>query len=113
MYKQYCSCDSGLWAVVNNAGVVGLTGVAEWLQGQDYKDVFDVNLFGTVSVVQAFLPLLKKCKGRIVNTASIVGRLALPGSAPYVISKYAVEAYSDIIRLVQHFIDGPFKANYF
>ena len=64
-----------------------------------YAQVFNINLFGMVEVTRIFLPLLKRGhKGCIVNTASIMGRLATPLCAPYVCSKFGVEAYSDIIR---------------
>lgn len=43
---------------------------------------------------------LNKFRGRIVNTASICGRVALPITGPYNVSKYGVEAYSDTIRQV-------------
>jgi len=47
---------------------------------------------------KALLPLLRKSKGRIVNVASIAGRVGLPTEPAYCVSKYGVEAYSDILR---------------
>ena len=85
--------------MLNNAGIVNpSSGPAEWLTKDDYLKTCAVNLFGLIDVTKAFLPLLRKAKGRIVNTSSIAGRVSFPGSAPYSVSKYGVEAYSDCIR---------------
>ena len=73
-------------------------GPAEWLIKKDYQDCCDVNLFGLIDVCRIFLPLIKKTKGRIVNTASIVGRMGFPGSAAYVVSKYGVEGFTECLR---------------
>ncbi|KAL5006911.1 hypothetical protein ScPMuIL_015717 [Solemya velum] len=91
----------GLWGLVNNAGIAGSVGWSDWLKKQDYVDCLDINLFGLIEVTNAFLPLVRKGNGRVVNTASILGRITA-GSAPYVISKYGVEAYSDCLRREQY-----------
>jgi len=57
-----------------------------------------VNTLGMVRTTHAFKALLKRARGRIVNTASVCGRVALPCTGPYSVSKHAVEAYSDILR---------------
>ena len=65
----------------------------------DYMEVMEVNLYGMINMVDTFLPLLKKQTGsRIVNTASIYGRVAAKNSGPYSVSKFGVEAYSDVLR---------------
>lgn len=89
----------GLHGIVNNAGITGNSLWDDFLNVQDYQDVFNVNLLGIVRVTHAFMDLVKKAKGRIVNTASICGRIALPSLGPYTVSKYGVEAYSDTIRV--------------
>ncbi len=89
----------GLWALLNNAGKTGNNGPAEWLIKQDYEDVFAVNLLGAIDMTVTFLPVIKKAKGRIVNTSSMAGRLSFAETAPYCISKFGVEAFSDSIRL--------------
>ena len=82
---------------MNNAGIGVLCGM-EWLELSDYEDVMKTNVFGTVSVTMTFMPLIKQALGRVVNTSSIFGRLSLPMAAPYCMTKYAVEAYSDALR---------------
>ncbi|KAH9508455.1 Retinol dehydrogenase 16 [Bulinus truncatus] len=89
--------DKGLWGLVNNAGILGHVGVTEALTKEDYLEVFDVNVFGLIEVTRHFLPLVRKAKGRVVNTASVAGRLALL-LGTYSVSKFCVEAYSDILR---------------
>ncbi|XP_077978848.1 retinol dehydrogenase 7-like [Glandiceps talaboti] len=91
----------GLWGLVNNAGIPGLTCPYEWLTKEDFQQVIDVNLLGMIDVTNVFLPLIKKSKGRIVNIASIMGRAVIPGGC-YSISKAGVEAYSDGLRIMLH-----------
>ncbi|ELT96200.1 hypothetical protein CAPTEDRAFT_5213 [Capitella teleta] len=90
----------GLWGLVNNAGIPGShIGPMDWLTLDDHREVFDVNYFGLVAVTEAFLPLLKKEKGsRIVNTASILGRMTMMFSGSYTATKHAVEGYSAVLR---------------
>ena len=70
----------------------------------DYRRQFEVNLFGQITVTQAFLPLLgarKSClhpPGRIVNMSSVSGKIAYPFLSAYAASKYALEALSDSLR---------------
>ncbi|WAQ94286.1 H17B6-like protein [Mya arenaria] len=88
----------GLWAVVNNAGVLGTTsGPTFWATRADYDNVLAVNLYGVVLVTNAFMPLIMKEKGRVVNISSVLGRFAF-SNAPYAVSKHGVEAFSDNLR---------------
>jgi NAD(P)-dependent dehydrogenase (short-subunit alcohol dehydrogenase family) len=48
----------------------------------------EVNVIGHIGVTQAFLPLIRKERGRIINIGSMAGRVALPFSGPYASSKY-------------------------
>lgn len=83
--------------MINNAGRSVPAGPNEWMQIEDFRKVLDVNLMGVVEVTLKFLPLLKKAKGRVVNVASVLGRLSLVGGG-YCLSKYGVEAFSDSLR---------------
>ena len=88
---------------MNNAGIMQRKlGPVEWLIREDYQECCNVNLFGMIDVTKTFLPLLKRKKGRIVNTASIVGRMGQPHSAAYTVSKYGVEGFSECLRYHHH-----------
>uniref|UniRef100_UPI0037E758A9 retinol dehydrogenase 1 n=1 Tax=Semicossyphus pulcher TaxID=241346 RepID=UPI0037E758A9 len=90
--------ERGLWGLVNNAGRSIPIGPVEWMQIEDFTKVLDVNLIGVIDVTLQFLPLLKKARGRVVNVASVLGRLSLTGGG-YCLSKYGVEAFSDSLRI--------------
>ncbi|XP_004081138.1 D-beta-hydroxybutyrate dehydrogenase, mitochondrial [Oryzias latipes] len=87
----------GLWAVVNNAGV-STFGEVEFTSVDTYKQVSEVNLWGTIRVTKAVLPLIRRAKGRVVNIASMYGRMGNMMRSPYCVSKYGVEAFSDCLR---------------
>ncbi|XP_058510063.1 retinol dehydrogenase 1 [Solea solea] len=89
--------ERGLWGLVNNAGRSTPIGPIDWLCIEDFTKVLNVNLIGVVDVTLQSLPLLKKAQGRVVNVASILGRLALTGGG-YSLSKHGVEAFSDSLR---------------
>ncbi|XP_033474273.1 retinol dehydrogenase 7-like [Epinephelus lanceolatus] len=90
--------QKGLWAVVNNAGVAHPSGPTDWLIVDDYKAMLAVNLFGVIDVTLSVLPLIKKARGRVVNVASVFGRVT-PFGGPYCVSKYGVESFNDSLRL--------------
>jgi len=86
-----------LIALVNNAGIPA-AGPLELFPLDELRRVLEVNLIGVVAVTQAFLPLLKVSRGRIVNMSSVAGRGALPFVGPYTASKFGLEAISDSLR---------------
>lgn len=88
---------SGIWGLVNNAGVFGPLAPLEWMSRQDFQSVFEVNTLGMVETCRIFLPLILKTKGRVVNMTSVNGRIATT-TGPYVASKFAAEGYSDWLR---------------
>jgi len=90
--------EAGLSGLVNNAGVV-VSGPLEFIPLSGIGRQFEVNVLGQIAVIQAFLPLLRKARGRIVNMGSIAGRMASPFIGPYAASKYALEAITDALRL--------------
>lgn len=90
--------EKGLWAVVNNAGIALPSAPTDWLTIQDYKPMLAINLCGVIDVTLSVLPLIKRSRGRVVNVASVFGRLSAFGG-PYCISKYGVEAFNDSLRL--------------
>ncbi len=74
-------------------------GPLEFQPMEDFREQLEVNLFGHLAVTQAFLPLIRRSRGRIVNVGSIGGRLVLPLHGGYSASKFAMEAVSDALRL--------------
>uniref|UniRef100_A0A3P8WRJ0 3-hydroxybutyrate dehydrogenase, type 1 n=1 Tax=Cynoglossus semilaevis TaxID=244447 RepID=A0A3P8WRJ0_CYNSE len=89
--------ERGLWAVVNNAGI-STFGEVEFTAMDTYKQVSEVNLWGTVRVTKAVLPLIRRAKGRVVNVSSLFGRIGNPARSSYCVSKYGLEAFSDCLR---------------
>lgn len=87
---------------MNNAGIAGVPGPDDWLTVADYQKCLDVNTFGMIRVCHAFKPLVKKMRGRIVNMTSIIARIAAQLAGPYAVSKYAAEAYCDVLRYRKH-----------
>ena len=90
--------DRGLAGLVNNAGIVRPCPL-EVQPIADFRRHLDVNLIGPVRMIQAFLPLIRRGDGRIVNVGSIGGRLALPMHGAYSASKFGMEALTDALRL--------------
>src|SRR5882672_2744572 len=86
-----------LAGLVKNAGIPA-AGPLEMFPLDELRRVLEVNLVGAVAVTQAFLPLLKASRGRIVNMSSVAGRGALPFLGPYAASKFGLEAISDSLR---------------
>ncbi|XP_064895419.1 17-beta-hydroxysteroid dehydrogenase type 1 isoform X3 [Columba livia] len=85
---------------VCNAGV-GLMGPLETCSDQAMKTVFDVNLFGAVRTIQAFLPAMKRRRaGRIIVSSSIGGLQGLPFNSVYCASKFAVEGLCESLAIV-------------
>lgn len=87
-----------LYGLVNNAGLLLQTGPVEWTPAANFEKMFAVNVVGAHRVTNSLLPLLRKSQGRIVNVASIAGRIGLPSQAAYCASKHAMEGYSDTLR---------------
>jgi NAD(P)-dependent dehydrogenase (short-subunit alcohol dehydrogenase family) len=89
--------DRGLWGLFNNAGVA-VGGPLECVPIADLRRQIEVNVIGQVAVTQAFLPLLRRARGRILTTGSMAGYSTIPGLGPYSMSKHALEAMSDALR---------------
>lgn len=86
---------TGLYALVNNAGVGGGGSVVD-TPVEDQTFVYDVNVEGVYRVTKALAPFVMESKGRIITTGSIAGTLsAFPGFSAYAGSKHWIEAYTD------------------
>lgn len=88
---------AGLYGVVNNAGMA-VPAPLEFVPLDELRRQLEINVVGQVAVTQALLSLVRQAKGRIVNVSSIGGRLASPLMGPYNMSKFAVEAMTDVLR---------------
>lgn len=88
----------GLGAVVHNAGIAIFQPV-EGLDDDLLQQQFAVNVFGAVSLTRLLLPLLREAGGRIVHISSLAGNLSQPYFGAYAASKWALEAFSDAMRL--------------
>jgi NAD(P)-dependent dehydrogenase (short-subunit alcohol dehydrogenase family) len=88
----------GLDALFNNAGIGDIfpteSGSLEAL-----RDIFEINLFGQIAVIQAFLPLVRAAKGRIINTGSVGDHVAPPFVGALSASKAAFASMSAALRL--------------
>ncbi|XP_045212656.2 D-beta-hydroxybutyrate dehydrogenase, mitochondrial-like [Mercenaria mercenaria] len=88
----------GVWALVNNAAV-NFVGDVEFCTMDQFRHVAEVNQFGVIRLTKTFLPLIRKSKGRVINVTSAKGRICLPSNAVYGATKYAIESFSDCLRL--------------
>lgn len=85
--------------LINNAGY-GSFGAVEDVEINEARRQFEVNLFGLARLVQLVLPYMRKQKsGRIINVSSMGGRLTTYFGAWYHATKYALEAFSDALRM--------------
>jgi NAD(P)-dependent dehydrogenase (short-subunit alcohol dehydrogenase family) len=92
---------AGLDLLINNAGIADIaTGPIEGVNLEEGKKLLDVNLFGQVRVIKAFLPLLHQSKQspRIFNFSSGAVRVPMPCSGMYNMSKYGVEGLTNTLR---------------
>ncbi len=89
--------EDGLDLLINNAGVL-TPGPMEVLSLSAIRHEFEVNVFGSLATIHAFLPLLRQAKGRIVQIGSMTGRFPIPFSGPSSASKAAMEAFADVYR---------------
>lgn len=86
-------------ALFNNAGI-GVGGEVDGYSQADWDDVLDVNLRGVTNGIQAvYARMVRQRAGTIVNTASVLGLLAMPGQASYTAAKHAVVGLSRALRV--------------
>lgn len=89
---------TSLHGVINNAGLI-VQGPLELVTPERLRHQFAVNVFGAVEVTQAFLPLLRAGRGRLVNITAATARVAGPFFGPISASKAALQSLSDAQRL--------------
>ncbi|MEM9986859.1 MAG: SDR family NAD(P)-dependent oxidoreductase [Bacteroidota bacterium] len=88
---------AGIDILINNAGVL-TPGPLEILKLDEIKYEFEVNVFGSLAVINAFLPALRLSKGRILQIGSVSGILAVPYNGVSSASKATMEAFADVFR---------------
>jgi len=94
--KEYAP---NIYGIVNN-GAYGQPGAVEDLSRDALIEQFQTNVFGTHSLTQKLIPLLRKNnQGRIIQISSILGFVGAPMRGAYNASKYALEGLSDTLRI--------------
>jgi NAD(P)-dependent dehydrogenase (short-subunit alcohol dehydrogenase family) len=89
--------DQPLAGLVNNAGITR-SGPLEFVPIENMRQQMEVNVIGQLAATQTFIDALRAGGGRIVNVGSISGLLATPIIGPYVVSKFALEGMTDVLR---------------
>jgi len=84
--------------LVHYAGVGPVVDVGQPARA-DVREALEVNLLGTWQVTAAALPALLEARGRVIVTASLLAGVTMPFSAAYTVSKRALTAYSDVLRM--------------
>lgn len=88
----------GLDGLFNNAGI-GSTSPVEYMPLDKLREIFEVNLFGQIATIQAFLPLIRRAKGRIINSGSVGDYITPPFGGALAASKVAFASFSAALRL--------------
>jgi NAD(P)-dependent dehydrogenase (short-subunit alcohol dehydrogenase family) len=88
---------AGLDLLINNAGIL-TPGPLEVLPLDAVRHEFEVNVFGALSVMKAFLPALRKARGRIVQISTWTASVPLPFNGPSGASKAAMEVFATVYR---------------
>jgi NAD(P)-dependent dehydrogenase (short-subunit alcohol dehydrogenase family) len=98
--REAAEREGGLDAIVNNAGIgPGLGAYGETVGMDQFRQAFEVNLFGAQRVIRAALPYLRGSgAGLIVNVSSTMGRIVIPYAAAYTATKFALEGLSESYR---------------
>lgn len=90
--------SGGIYGVVNNASLF-VRGYFEDMLEAEIRQVFDINLFGTMAVTRAVLPSMRAAaRGRIVIISSVAGRLGAPSGGAYSASRFAQEGFAESLR---------------
>ena len=88
----------GLWGLVNNAGVLPRLAILD-TDAADLDHIVGTNTYGPLRLTRAAAPLIAESRGRIVNISSVLGLYTGRGFGPYSMSKFALEAFSDALRI--------------
>jgi len=87
----------GLDVLVNNAGYGNVNSVED-TELDDFRREIETNLFGTIIVTKAAIPVMREQRsGHIIQFSSVGGRVGAPGRAPYSAAKWGVEGFSEVL----------------
>nr|XP_028595309.1 corticosteroid 11-beta-dehydrogenase isozyme 2 [Podarcis muralis] len=89
---------TGLWGLVNNAGINTTLADAELTPLRDFRSCMEVNFFGTLELTQGLLPLLRSSQGRIITISSPAGNMPFPCLSGYGASKAALSLVMDTLQ---------------
>ncbi len=91
--------ESRIDILINNAGY-GIIGAEESISRIELQEIFQVNFFGAITLINLTLPYMREQKsGHIINISSTSGIRALPGLGVYAATKFALEGYSEALAL--------------
>ncbi|MGE1097409.1 oxidoreductase [Bacillus altitudinis] len=96
-FQKRLNAYTPIHLLVNNAGTA-YAGFAEEVPVDQYREQFEVNVFGVMEMTQAVLPLMTS-GAKILNMSSISGLMGMPALSPYVSSKFALEGYTESLRI--------------
>ncbi|MGG0641723.1 oxidoreductase [Bacillus altitudinis] len=96
-FQKRLNAYAPIHLLVNNAGTA-YAGFAEEVPVDQYREQFEVNVFGVMEMTQAVLPLMTS-GAKIFNMSSISGLMGMPALSPYVSSKFALEGYTESLRI--------------
>lgn len=97
--NQIIKEQSRVDVLINNAGY-GLWGAVETISIDEAKRQFNVNIFGLAYLTKKIIPIMRKQKsGKIINMSSMGGKVYTPFGAWYHATKYALEGWSDCLRI--------------
>lgn len=90
--EQVAVSEGQIDVLVANAGM-GISGAVEYTEAQDFKKIFDVNVFGTVNVINATLPYMRERRqGKIVCVSSVASVVSIPFQTFYSMTKSSVNS---------------------
>ena len=106
-YKKIAKIANKLDAIINFAGIIMMNSLIE-IGEEEFKKIYDINVFGAYRVNKTFFNMIKDNKGRIINTTSeLAPNKILPFNAIYSISKKSSDAYSQGLTMELGLLDIP------